>query len=122
MSGSYQAALCRMSRLLAAALVQIAEADGFRPSLGLTRRDVFWAIRALRDAPMPLFAAASNREAGALREFEEPAVRLRPMKAADEVVEDYVHLGVTLRAPAQFSARGSTPTEERDLRRGDAGP
>jgi len=33
----------------AAALVQLAEADAFRPSLNLARREALWAIKALRD-------------------------------------------------------------------------
>ncbi|RUV84468.1 DNA polymerase III subunit alpha, partial [Mesorhizobium sp. M5C.F.Ca.IN.020.14.1.1] len=45
-----------------AALTQIAEADGFRVSFGLARREALWAIRALRDEPLPLFAAATMRE------------------------------------------------------------
>jgi len=47
----------------AAALVQLAEADAFRPSLKLARCEALWAIKALRDEPLPLFAAASAREA-----------------------------------------------------------
>lgn len=43
--------------------VQLAEADAFRPSLGLARRQALWAIKVLRDEPLPLFAAASTREA-----------------------------------------------------------
>ncbi|MGO4119298.1 hypothetical protein ACEQ6C_39765, partial [Rhizobium ruizarguesonis] len=39
-----------------ASLVLLAEADAFLPSLGLERRDVLWAIKALRDEPLPLFA------------------------------------------------------------------
>ena len=46
------------------ALVRLAEADAFRPSLGLARREALWAIKALRDEPLPLFAAAAAREAG----------------------------------------------------------
>jgi error-prone DNA polymerase len=34
---------------------QLAEADAFRPSLGLARREALWAIKALRDEPLPLF-------------------------------------------------------------------
>jgi error-prone DNA polymerase len=37
--------------------VQHAEADAFRPSLRLARREALWAIKALRDEPLPLFAA-----------------------------------------------------------------
>jgi len=43
--------------------VQLAEADAFRASLKLARREALWAIKALRDEPLPLFAAASAREA-----------------------------------------------------------
>ncbi|MGN6097452.1 MAG: error-prone DNA polymerase, partial [Bosea sp. (in: a-proteobacteria)] len=48
--------LWRRARVPVAALAQIAEADGFRPSLGLARREAIWAIRILRDEPLPLFA------------------------------------------------------------------
>jgi len=43
------------NRCPVAALGQIAEADAFRPSLQLARRDALWAIKALRDEPLPLF-------------------------------------------------------------------
>ena len=43
------------------ALTQLAEADAFRPSLALARREALWAIKALRDEPLPLFAAAAAR-------------------------------------------------------------
>jgi len=52
---------------------------------------------ALRDEPLPLFAAASAREADTLAEADEPAVALRPMTAGGEVVEDYRHFGLSLR-------------------------
>ena len=41
-----------------AALVRIAEADALAAALGLARREALWAIKALRDEPLPLFAAA----------------------------------------------------------------
>jgi error-prone DNA polymerase len=44
-----------------AALIQLAEADAFQRSLKLARREALWAIKALRDEPLPLFAAASAR-------------------------------------------------------------
>ena len=59
-----------------AALVRLAEADAFRPALGLARREALWAIKALRDEPLPLFAAASAREAEPVPEVDEPAVAL----------------------------------------------
>ncbi len=89
--------LWRRAGVPAAALVQLAEADAFRPSLKLARREALWAIKALRDEPLPLFAAASSREAKTVSEFHEPAVALRPMTAGGEVVEDYGHVGLTLR-------------------------
>jgi error-prone DNA polymerase len=89
--------LWRRAGVPAASLVRLAGADAFRPSLKLARRDALWAIKALRDEPLPLFAAASTREAEAVPEAQEPAVALRPMTAGGEVVEDYGHVGLTLR-------------------------
>ncbi len=68
------------------------------------------AIRALRDEPLPLFAAASVREARTVPEFCDPAVMLRPMTAGIEVVEDYGYVGLTLRSHPDSFLRG-------DLRR-----
>lgn len=86
-----------------AALIQIAEADAFRPSLNLARREALWAIKALRDEPLPLFSVPPDDGAEAAPELNEPAVPLRTMTAGGEVVEDYVHLGLTLRAhPVSF--------------------
>jgi error-prone DNA polymerase len=86
-----------------AALVQLAEADAFRPALGLARREALWAIKALRDEPLPLFAAAAARDSGPIAEINEPAVALRAMKAGGEVVEDYRHVGLSLRShPVSF--------------------
>ncbi|HEV7247083.1 MAG TPA: error-prone DNA polymerase [Shinella sp.] len=95
--------LWRRAELPVASLVELAEADTFRPSLGLARREALWAIRALRDEPLPLFTAAARREETVIPEFDEPAVALRPMTAGNEVVEDYGHVGLTLRAhPVSF--------------------
>lgn len=57
--------------------VRLAEAHAFLPSLKLERRDALWAIRALRDEPLPLFIAASERETMAIAEQQEPDVALR---------------------------------------------
>jgi error-prone DNA polymerase len=95
--------LWRRAGVRAAALIQLAEADAFRPSLNLARREALWAIKALRDEPLPLFAAASAREAKTVSELHEPPVTLRPMTAGSEVVEDYGHVGLTLRShPVSF--------------------
>jgi error-prone DNA polymerase len=87
----------RRAGATAAGLVRIAEADGFRPALGLARRDALWAIKALRDEPLPLFAAASAREPEPVPEVDEAPLRLRPMTEGREVVEDYGHMGLSLR-------------------------
>jgi error-prone DNA polymerase len=89
--------LWRRAGVPVAALTQIAEADGFRPCFSLARREALWAIKALRDEPLPLFAAASARETEMVPEVDEPAVVLRPMTAGGEVVEDYGHVGLSLR-------------------------
>ena len=95
--------LWRRARVPAAALVHLAEADAFRPSLNLARREALWAIKALRDEPLPLFTAAAGRAGALVAEINEPAIALRPMTAGGEVVEDYRHVGLTLRAhPLHF--------------------
>ncbi|MCB1461377.1 MAG: error-prone DNA polymerase, partial [Nitratireductor sp.] len=95
--------LWRRAAIRAAALSELAEADAFRPSIGLARREALWSIKALRDEPLPLFAAAAVREALPVAEQTEPTVSLRPMTAGSEVVEDYGHVGLTLRQhPVSF--------------------
>ena len=72
----------------------------------LARREALWAIKALRDEPLPLFAAASARERQIVPEVDEPQVTLKPMTAGREVVEDYGHVGLSLRAhPVSFLRR-----------------
>ena len=90
--------LWRRAGVPVGALVQLADADAFQPSLKLARREALWAIKALRDEPLSLFAAASVREEQTIAEIHEPAVVLRPMTAGGEVVEDYGHVGLTLRS------------------------
>ncbi|WP_081159793.1 error-prone DNA polymerase [Ensifer aridi] len=93
----------RRSGVPVASLVELAEADAFLPSLRLERRDALWAIKALRDEPLPLFMAAVEREARAIAEQREPAVELRQMTDGHNVVEDYSHTGLTLREhPLRF--------------------
>lgn len=93
----------RRAGVSSASLVKLAEADAFRPSLNLERRDALWAIKALRDEPLPLFAAAADREQAVIAEQQEPDVTLRQMTEGANVVEDYGHTGVTLRAhPVSF--------------------
>ena len=87
----------RRSGVPAASLVELAEADAFRPSLQLERRDALWSIKALRDEPLPLFAAAADREQKSIAEQAEPEVELRQMTEGHNVVADYGHVGLTLR-------------------------
>src|ERR1700710_1396133 len=81
----------------------------------MSRREASWAIKALRDEALPLFAAADDR-AGLLRpEANEPSVTLPAMTMGREVVEDYRSTGLSLRAhPVAFlrqslHARGYRP-------------
>ncbi len=98
--------LWRRAGVPAAALVCLAEADAFLPSLRLARREALWAIKALRDEPLPLFAAAAIRENAVIEELQEPSVMLRPMTDGGEVVQDYGHVGLTLREhPMTFLRR-----------------
>ncbi|OZB39250.1 MAG: error-prone DNA polymerase [Acidiphilium sp. 34-60-192] len=90
--------LWRRAGIPTATLAQMAEADAFRPSLKLARRDALWAIRALRDEALPLFVAVANRTEQPTSELQEPAFALKPVPGGGEVVEDYVHLGLSLRS------------------------
>ncbi|SCX21041.1 Error-prone DNA polymerase [Agrobacterium sp. DSM 25558] len=93
----------RRSEVPSEALVQLAEADAFRPAFNIERRDALWAIKALRDEPLPLFVAAAEREMMTVAEQQEPEVELRQMTEGHNVVEDYQHVGLTLRAhPLSF--------------------
>jgi error-prone DNA polymerase len=87
----------RRAGVPSASLVQLAEGDAFRPSLGLARREALWAIKGLRNEPLPLFVAAAQREEDLVPELQEPTITLRPMTAGSEVVEDFSHVGLTLR-------------------------
>ncbi len=105
----------RRSGANAASLRLLAEADAFRPTMKLARREALWAIKALRDEPLPLFAAAAARETMLLPEISETSVPLKPMTEGREVVEDYSHVGLSLRKhPVAFlrdelAARKVTP-------------
>ncbi len=117
--------LARRSGASVSALERLADADAFLDSLRLNRRHALWAIKPLRDTALPLFAAADAREGALSPEVVEPPVVLRPMTEGREVVEDYSHLGLTLRRhPVHFlredlQARGLvTCAETESLRDG----
>lgn len=96
--------MARQTGLSPYALEKLAEADAFG-SLGLSRRDALWAVKrfgAGRKAPpaLPLFEAATNRNhnMGVSAEFgPEDAVVLPEMTRAEEVIEDYTTLRLSLR-------------------------
>lgn len=95
--------LWRRAGVGAGALNRLAEADAFRGAMRIARREALWAIKALRDEQLPLFAAADARENGFAHEIVEQPVVLRPMSEGREVVEDYGHVGLTLRQhPVSF--------------------
>ncbi|GLK74331.1 error-prone DNA polymerase [Ancylobacter dichloromethanicus] len=75
--------LARRSRLPAAALARLADADACR-SMGLDRREAAWAVRRLPDdAPLPLFVAAQARELGADADAHLPLMPLPEQIAVD---------------------------------------
>ena len=87
------------TRLPPSVLERLANADAFG-SLGLTRRDALWAVRALQRAgdkdDLPLFRRVAMDEM-------EPDVDLPPMPPGAQVVEDYRHLHLSLKAhPVSF--------------------
>jgi error-prone DNA polymerase len=100
-------ALWRRCGLGRGTLDRLAEADAFR-SVGLDRRRALWALKALGDPPLPLFAAEAPSEEkpspppGAER--ERIAMALLPeMPLGEHVVEDYASLSLTLkRHPLAF--------------------
>ena len=90
-------ALWSASGLGAAALERLAHADAFA-SLGLDRRGALWAVRRLKDRPLPLFAAAEARaEAGPVEHGREPPVELPPMAPGEAVVADYAATRLSLK-------------------------
>jgi error-prone DNA polymerase len=92
----------RRSGVKPAALERLARADAFRV-LGIDRRQALWAIRALGQAPLDLFSAADAREGRTVPESIEAPVRLAPLTAGREVVEDYRATQLSLRAhPVSF--------------------
>ena len=96
--------LWRRARVPPSALERLAEADAFQ-DLGLERRAVLWAIRGLHDEALPLFAAADAGRSPR-PEVLEPPVPIVPMPAGRNVVEDYAHVGLTLRQHPVTFLRG----------------
>jgi error-prone DNA polymerase len=81
----------RRAAIKTGALSRLAEADAFQPSLKLARREAAWAIKGLRDTALPLFDQPGAAE------LNEPPPRLKAMTEGREIVEDYSHVGLSLR-------------------------
>ena len=71
-------------------ILALARADAFA-SMGLTRRDVLWAVRAFSEASLPLFDARPARDL-------EPSVSLPKLTMGEQVVDDYSTISMSLRA------------------------
>jgi error-prone DNA polymerase len=84
-------AVWRRAGIKTGALSRLAEADAFQPSLKLARREAAWAIKGLRDTALPLFDQVGAAE------LNEPPPRLKTMTEGREIVEDYSHVGLSLR-------------------------
>jgi error-prone DNA polymerase len=96
-------ALWRRGGLERGAFERLAEADAFR-SIGLDRRRALWALKALGEPPLPLFAQEPSPPMGESRDSEARAMALLPeMPLGEHVVEDYASLSLTLkRHPLAF--------------------
>jgi len=92
-------------------IVALARADAFA-SLGLTRRDVLWAVRGLAETPLPLLERQQDRA-----HDNEPAVTLPSLTLGEQVVDDYGALALSLRSHPlallrpRLDAEGVSPTE-----------
>jgi DNA polymerase III alpha subunit len=60
--------------------------------MGLSRRDVLWAVRAFSDAPLPLLDARPTER------DREPAVTLPALTLGEQVVDDYATISMSLRS------------------------
>jgi error-prone DNA polymerase len=99
--------LWRRGGLGRAALERLAAADALR-SLGLDRRQGLWALKALGEPPLPLFATPTDvipgQEPRNDKNGEDRAAALLPaMPLGAHVVEDYATTGLTIkRHPLAF--------------------
>ncbi|KFG88396.1 Error-prone DNA polymerase [Sphingobium herbicidovorans NBRC 16415] len=92
----------RRARVPRVAIERLAEADAFA-CIAHDRRQGLWRVKGLGEAPLPLFAAADEREGRFSAEGQEAQVALRQMAEGREVVEDYRSLQLSLRAhPLSF--------------------
>ena len=87
------------------AMEKLADADAFA-SIGLSRRDAIWAVRALDPLGaaerLPLFAIVDSKDLQ-----REPEVTLPPMPLGEQVINDYRSLTFSLKAHPVSFVRGS---------------
>jgi DNA-directed DNA polymerase III PolC len=102
--------LWRRSGLTKRQIIALARADAFA-SLGLSRRDVLWAVRGFSDAHLPLLDQPTG-----VRDLE-PAVTLPVLTLGEQVVDDYAAISMSLRSHplallrSRFSGRGVARTD-----------
>lgn len=96
--------LRRRAEVPRAALAHLAAADAFAP-LGLARRDALWAVEALDDTALPLFAAADRGRLPRPETVEPEPVTLPALTEGGEVVEDYRSVSLSLRRHPFFFLR-----------------
>ncbi len=123
----------RRAQLPVRMLALLAAADAFA-SLGLDRRQAYWAVRALGETPLPLFAHAEAQSVSGsnlppLDLGDEPMVALPVMPLGQNVLQDYATLSLSLKAypvsliratlqaenilPAQRLGEGGVPNNSR---------
>ncbi|TAJ39170.1 MAG: DNA polymerase III subunit alpha, partial [Reyranella sp.] len=98
--------LWRRAGLTKRQIIALARADAFA-SLGLSRRDVLWAVRGFSDVALPLLDYTSDPE---------PTVTLPDLTLGEQVVDDYGSFSMSLRKHPlallrpTLSARGISST------------
>jgi DNA-directed DNA polymerase III PolC len=109
--------LWRRSGLTKRQVVALARADAFA-SLGLSRRDVLWAVRGFSDVHLPLFDEVRAHDS-------EPSVTLPALTLGEAVVDDYSSFSMSLRSHplallrSTFAQRGISSTEVLEHSRND---
>ncbi|ODT97846.1 MAG: error-prone DNA polymerase [Rhodospirillales bacterium SCN 65-16] len=109
--------LWRRSGLTKRQIVALARADAFA-SLGLSRRDVLWAVRGFSDVHLPLFDESRTHA-------PEPSVTLPALTLGEAVVDDYSSFSLSLRSHPlallrpTFAQRGISSTEVLENSRND---
>ncbi|MFP1133149.1 error-prone DNA polymerase [Asticcacaulis sp. W401b] len=88
--------LWRRSGVPISTLQQLARADAFKPCFGQERREALFALKGMRDEPLPLFADLLDMDGAHQPEAIEPEIGLKPMTAGHAVVEDYNTKGYSL--------------------------